>query len=51
MPIALATANVQDEIVSRARSAGVAFVPKPVTEDGLRGFISGAAEKVRPGNT
>lgn len=47
MPIALATANVQDEIIGRARAAGVTFVPKPITEDGLRGFLSGAALKLR----
>jgi CheY-like chemotaxis protein len=47
MPIALATANVQDEIIARARAAKVAFVPKPVTEEGLRGFLSGAALQLR----
>ncbi|KIC58417.1 MULTISPECIES: response regulator [Brevundimonas] len=47
LPLALATANVQDEIIGRARAAGVTFVPKPVTEDGLRGFISGAALRLR----
>lgn len=47
MPIALATANVQDEVIGRARAAGVTFVPKPITEDGLRGFLSGAALKLR----
>jgi CheY-like chemotaxis protein len=47
MPIAVATANLQDEIIARARAADAAFVPKPVTEDGLRGFISGAALKLR----
>jgi CheY-like chemotaxis protein len=47
MPIALATANVQDEIIGRARAAGVAFVPKPVTEEGLRDFLSGAALRLR----
>ena len=47
MPIALATANVQDEVIARARAADVAFVPKPITEDGLRGFLSGAALKLR----
>ena len=47
MPIALATANVQDEIIARARAANVTFVPKPVNEEGLRGFISGAALKLR----
>lgn len=47
MPIAIATANVQDEIVSRARAAQAAFIPKPVTEEGLRGFLSGAQLKLR----
>ena len=47
MPIALATANVQDEIIARARAASVTFIPKPVTEDGVRGFLSGAALKLR----
>ena len=43
MPIALATANVQDEIIARARAANATFVSKPVGEEGLRGFLSGAA--------
>lgn len=47
MPIAVATANVQDEIIARARAANAAFIPKPVTEDGMRGFISGAALRLR----
>ena len=47
MPIAVATANVQDEIIERARAAEATFIPKPVTEDGLRGFISGAALRLR----
>lgn len=47
MPIAIATANVQDEVVARARAAGVSFIAKPVTEDGLRGFLSGAALRLR----
>ncbi|MCR5881119.1 response regulator transcription factor [Phenylobacterium sp. J367] len=47
MPIALATANVQDEVIGRARAAGATFVPKPITEDSLRGFLSGAALKLR----
>ena len=50
MPIALATANVQDEVIGRARAAGATFVPKPITEDALRGFISGAALKLRADN-
>ena len=47
MPIALITANVQDEVVARARAVGAAFVSKPLSEDGLRGFISGAALRLR----
>lgn len=47
MPIAIATANVQDEIVARARAADATFIAKPVNEDGMRGFISGAALRLR----
>ncbi|MDP3660355.1 response regulator transcription factor [Phenylobacterium sp.] len=47
MPIALATANVQDEVIARARAAQAAFVPKPITEDGIRGFVSGAGLQLR----
>ena len=47
MPIALATANVQDEIVAKARSINVTFVAKPISEEGLRGFLSGAALRLR----
>src|ERR1700743_2521003 len=37
MPIALATANVQDEVIARARATQATFVPKPVTAEGLKG--------------
>lgn len=47
MPLAVITANVQDEVVLRARAVGAAFVTKPLTEDGLRGFLSGAALRLR----
>lgn len=47
MPIALITANIQDEIIARAREIGAAFIAKPVTSDGIAGFISGAALKLR----
>jgi CheY-like chemotaxis protein len=46
MPIALATANVQDEIVAQARAINATFISKPITEDGIRGFLSGAALKL-----
>lgn len=47
MPIAVATANVQDEIIARARAANATFIAKPVTEEGMRGFLSGAALRLR----
>ena len=43
MPIAVATANVQDEIIARARAANATFVPKPITEVALRPFLAGAS--------
>lgn len=47
LPIAIVTANVQDEIIGRAREIGAAFVAKPVTAAGLEGFISGAVLHLR----
>nr|WP_250813135.1 response regulator [Neorhizobium tomejilense] len=47
MPIAVITANVQDEIIARVRELNATFVAKPVTEEALSGFISGAALRLR----
>lgn len=47
MPVAIITANIQDEVIARAREIGATFVPKPVTAEGLQGFISGAALRLR----
>ena len=49
MPIAVITANIQDEVIARAREVNATFVSKPLTEEGLRGFISGAALRLRAG--
>ena len=51
MPIALVTANIQDDGVARARALNVVFVAKPVTEDRLRGFVSGADLALKRGAT
>ncbi len=51
MPIAVITANVQDEIIAHARAVNAAFVAKPVTEEGLAGFIAGAALRLRAAYT
>jgi len=45
--VAVATANVQDEVIDGIRAAGATFVAKPVTEESIRGFLSGAALKLR----
>ncbi len=45
--VAVATANVQDEVIAGVRAANAAFIGKPVTEDGMRGFLSGAALRLR----
>lgn len=47
MPIAVITANVQDEIIARVRALNATFVAKPVTKDGISGFISGAALRLK----
>lgn len=47
MPMAIITANIQDEVIARARAVDAAFVPKPVTADGLQGFLAGAALRLR----
>lgn len=47
LPIAIISANVQDEIIARARAVNATFVAKPVTEEGLSGFLSGAALRLR----
>lgn len=47
MPIAIITANVQNEIIARARELNATFVGKPVTEEAIKGFLSGAALRVR----
>jgi len=47
MPIAIITANIQDEIIARAREINASFVAKPLTSEGLQGFVSGAALRLR----
>jgi CheY-like chemotaxis protein len=47
MPVALVSANLQDEILARTRELNAAFVAKPVTDDTLGAFLSGAALRLR----
>jgi len=47
MPIAIITANVQDEIIASTRALKATFVSKPITQDGLRSFVSAAEQMLR----
>lgn len=47
MPIGIISANHQQEVIDRARGLGAAFLPKPVTENSLREFLTGASERLR----
>jgi CheY-like chemotaxis protein len=47
MPVAVVSANVQDEIIARARELNAAFVAKPLTDEALGAFLSGAALRLR----
>ena len=47
MPIALVSANLQDEIIARARELKAAFIPKPLTDEALGAFLSGAIMRLK----
>ena len=46
MPIAIISANHQDEIVARATAIGATFLPKPLTETALSGFLVTALNQI-----
>jgi CheY-like chemotaxis protein len=50
MPVAVVSANLQDEIVARARELNAGFVPKPLTDESLGAFLSGAALRLKKAN-
>ena len=47
MPIAVVSANIQDEIIGRARELHAGFIPKPLTDEALAAFLSGAALRLK----
>jgi len=47
MPIAVVSANLQDEIIARARELNAAFVGKPLTDEALGAFLAGAALRLK----
>lgn len=47
MPVAVVSANVQEEIIGRARELSAGFIPKPLTDDALAAFLSGAVLRLK----
>jgi CheY-like chemotaxis protein len=47
MPIAIISANHQQVIVDRANSLGATFLPKPISEKSLSGFLAAAVERLQ----
>lgn len=47
LPIAVITANIQDEVIARVRALNATFVGKPVTQEGMSAFIAGAALRLK----
>jgi CheY-like chemotaxis protein len=46
MPVAVITANLQLEIMKRAREVGAEFLPKPLTQDAMSAFITQAEQRL-----
>ena len=46
MPCAVVSANVQQEVVNRAREVGAQFLPKPITEAALKSFLADAEARL-----
>jgi CheY-like chemotaxis protein len=47
MPVAVVSANVQNEIIERARGLNAGFIAKPLTDEALAAFLSGAALRLK----
>jgi CheY-like chemotaxis protein len=41
LKIGLLTANIQDIVRQKAEELGITFIPKPITEERILGFING----------
>ena len=51
MPVAVISANRQQEILDRAHAAGAAFLPKPLTEQALGEFLDAAVQALSKGRS
>ena len=49
MPIAVISANHQDEIVARAKAIGATFLQKPLTQQALGEFLQRAVKQLQAG--
>lgn len=47
MPIAVVSANLQDEIIRRARELEAGFIAKPLTDEAVEAFLSGAILRLK----
>ncbi len=47
MPVAIISANHQQEVVDRALALGAVFLTKPLTEPALRDFLQSAEKKLK----
>ena len=47
MPVAVVSANIQNEIIERARGLNAGFIAKPLTDEALAAFLSGAALRLK----
>ena len=47
MPVALISANVQQEVVAQAGAVGAQFLAKPLTEPALGAFLTDAAARLK----
>lgn len=49
MPVAVISANVQTEVVTRAREVGAQFLSKPLSEEALAAFLAEAELRLTMG--
>jgi len=47
MPVAVITANIQTEIVTRAQEVGASFLAKPLTQPALAAFLDEAVQRLQ----
>jgi CheY-like chemotaxis protein len=47
IPVAVVSANLQEEILFRTRELNASFVPKPVTDEAIEAFLSGVALRLK----